>query len=138
MEISNKSDLFNEILRCGSYDEIINLVNSAREKDEKAVKEAEIAKAKTEAAKAIVNYTKLLIKDNIHFKKLFEDESFMTELNKISLQALEDMKNYLNTVKTVTINPAKNKTFSTDNLFPVDDLDDWDKAIQAFMDKNKY
>ena len=128
MEISNKNDLINEILKCGNYDEILDTIKAAKEKSEKEMRQAEIAKAKTKAAEALVNYTKLLMEDNPIFNKLLEDESFMTELNKFAINALEDMKNYL----SATFNPVKYKTFSTD------DLDDWDKAIQDFMNKNKY
>ena len=132
MEISNKNDLINKILKCGNYDEILDAVKAAKEKSEKAVKEAEIAQAKTKAAEALVYYTKLLMEDNPIFNKLLEDESFMTELNKFAINALEDMKNYLSCAKITAFNPVKYKTFSTD------DFNDWDKAIQDFMNKNKY
>lgn len=134
MEISNKNDLINKILKCGNYDEILDAVKAAKEKSEKEMRQTEIAQAKTNAAKELVNYTKLLMEDNPIFNKLLEDESFMTELNKFAINALEDMKNYL----SVTINSAKNKPFSTDDLLSTDDLNDWDKAIQDFMNKNKY
>ena len=134
MEISNKNDLINKILKCGSYDEILDTIKAAKEKSEKEMRQTEIAQAKTNAAKELVYYTKLLMEDNPIFNKLLEDESFMTELNKFAINALEDMKNYL----SVTINSAKNKPFSTDDLLSTDDLNDWDKAIQDFMNKNKY
>lgn len=134
MEISNKNDLINEILKCGNYDEILDTIKAAKEKSEKEMRQAEIAKAKTKAAEALVNYTKLLMEDNPIFNKLLEDKIFLTELNKFAINALEDMKNYL----SVTINSAKNKPFSTDDLLSTDDLNDWDKAIQDFMNKNKY
>lgn len=138
MEISSKNDLINEILKCGNYDEILDAVKAAKEKSEKETRQAEIAQAKTKAAEALVNYTKLLMEDNIHFSKLLEDKTFITELNKFALNALEDMKNYLSCVKIATFNPVKGKILSTDDLLPTDDLDDWDKAIQNFMNKNKY
>lgn len=129
MEISSKNDLINEILKCGNYDEILDTVKAAKEKAEKGV---EIAQAKTNAAKELVYYTKLLMEDNPIFSKLLEDESFMTELNKFAINALEDMKNYLSCAKITAFNPVKYKTFSTD------DFNNWDKAIQDFMNKNKY
>lgn len=143
MEISNKNDLFNEILRCRTYDEIFDAVKAAKEKSEKETRQAEIAQAKTNAAETLVNYTKLLMEDNPIFNKLLEDKTFITELNKFALNALEDMKNYLSCVKTVTFKQVKDKPFSTNDLvnrqsFSTDDLDDWDKAIQNFMNKNKY
>ena len=138
MEISNKNDLINEILKCGNYDEILDAVKAAKEKSEKEMRQTEIAQAKTKAAEALVNYTKLLMEDNPIFNKLLEDESFMTELNKFAINALEDMKNYLSCAKITAFNPVKYKTFSTDDLLSTDDLNDWDKAIQDFMNKNKY
>lgn len=149
MEISSKNDLINEILKCGNYDEILNAVKAAKEKSEKETRQAEIAQAKTNAAEALVNYTKLVMEDNPIFSKLLEDKTFITELNKFALNALEDMKNYLSYAKAATFKQVKNKpfsindlvnrqSFSTDDLLSTDDLDDWDKAIQNFMNKNKY
>ena len=132
MEISNKNDLINEILKCGNYDEILDTIKAAKEKSEKEMRQAEIAKAKTNAAKELVDYTKLLMEDNPIFSKLLEDKTFLTELNKFAINALEDMKNYLSCAKIASFNPVKYKTFSTD------DLNDWDKVIQNFMNKNKY